>query len=276
MSSSWGPVAVVNESECLPFLCLIRFLLAFLEFIRCSILLCISTELDDYDSLTERTTHGASRYVVYGCRRIGGRRFGPNRRRRGRVRRRGRCRRGRRSRYHHHRRRGCRRRCAMHAKVNLDSSTWQGDDDRSCTTNVIIRSVSKYASRSQSSCSSSNRVCKYFLVDSGAMVHVCGRNDLPKSACVRKNFRLRLGGAGGHDPHHDGTCSVRIRCRSHKLLSSFVPISQSLPESGGRELDLCVDFQVCDVKEPILSTDLLPSRWVVCSYTQQRRISAAW
>ena len=247
MSSSWGPVVVVNDSECLPFLCLIRFLLVFLEFIRRSICLYISTELDDYDSLTERTTHGASRYVLYGCRRIGGRRFGPNRRRRGRVRRRGRCRRGRRSRYHHHRRRSFRRRCAMHAKVNLDSSTWQNDsessdqrlDDRSCTTNVVIRSVSQYVNRSQSSCSSSNRVCKYFLVDSGAMVHVCGRGDLPVSACVRKNFRLRLRGAGGHDLHHDGTCSVRLRCRSHKLHSSFVPISQSLPESGGRELDLC-------------------------------------
>ncbi len=80
---------------------------------------------------------------------------------------------------------------------------------------------------------------------------------LPKGAEVHQRLRLRLVGAGGTDLGHQGTSSTVLIVDSHRTRDHVVPDDLRLPTTKGRDLRLNIDFEICGVREGILSSELL-------------------
>ena len=64
------------------------------------------------------------------------------------------------------------------------------------------------------------------LVDSGAVVHVCGKDDFPNAPIRPGPEPMLLRGAGGHELRHLGRKTVKARCQGQSLTIEFAVIPE--------------------------------------------------
>ena len=64
------------------------------------------------------------------------------------------------------------------------------------------------------------------LIDSGAVVHVCGKDDFPNAQIRPDPQPMLLRGAGGHELEHLGWKTVNVQCQGQMLTIEFAVIPE--------------------------------------------------